>query len=135
MWALFEHWSVGDPEKDHPKPGDVHFQHAHAAAQVDLLAGSAAPSAADDSLSGALGGSKVAHGLLMFFAWGVFFPGAAMAARFLKPLGGPLFFRAHLMGNFVGVACCIAGFATIYRRAPKSLSAPVLVILNGRDRG
>ena len=50
----------------------------------------------------------------MVFAWGLYFPASAMMARFMKPLGGPLFFKAHLLMNLLGFVVVITAFAIIY---------------------
>ena len=51
----------------------------------------------------------------MALAWGVFFPGAAAAARHLKPAGGPSFFYAHVALNGVGFVLLCAGFGVVYQ--------------------
>ena len=50
----------------------------------------------------------------MALAWGVLFPAAATAARHLKPLGGPLFFYAHLGLIALAFIFLCAGFGVIH---------------------
>lgn len=129
-WGLFPSWAVRGPG-DHPVHDDMHVRWSHRPTVVNLATGEAERGAEG------MGRALVAHGacaapaermhgfsqrycapsaaVLMALAWGLFFPGAAAAARHLKPAGGPTFFYAHLALNGIGFVLLCAGFGAVYQ--------------------
>lgn len=101
LYSLHRSWSTGVSALGSPQPSDEHFAMSETATLVNLGTGAAA--------SAGVGRGLVAHASLMALAWGILFPGAALAARFLKPYGGAAFFYAHVGGISIGfVFLCVA---------------------------
>ena len=109
VWALFKQWSV-DPATGSPS-GDslVHYAYSHDGTWVDMITGDVAFPYPLRKEKGIL-----IHAVLMVLAWGVFAPFSVLAARFLKQLGGPNFYYAHLTLISVTLVCTLAAFVVIY---------------------
>ena len=60
------------------------------------------------------------HAILMVFAWGVCAPMSAFAARFLKPLGGPLFYHVHIGAIGTTLLCTVIAFTFIFIHTNKT---------------
>lgn len=116
VWALFDGWdedaaSLGSPSSDDL----VHSGYSHDGTWVDMITGDVAFPFPLRKEKGIL-----VHAVLMILAWGLFAPLSVLAARFLKPLGGPLFYHAHTAVIGLTLICTIAAFVIIYIHTNKT---------------
>ena len=106
VWALFNTWS-SDPTTGSPADADEHFLRSRGVTTVVWATGAATAG------GGGFPRAVMAHAVLMALAWGLLFPGGALASRLLKSRGGPRFFRAHMAANGVGFLFLCVAFGLI----------------------
>lgn len=106
VWALFPSWASP------PADTDEHTDRSEGHVLLNLTAAGGSPVYVG---SGGLPTAYTAHGVLMGLAWGVIFPGGALAARHLKAVvPGPQFFKAHMACNAAGTLFVVVAFALVY---------------------
>ncbi len=118
IWALFPAWEVQDAATGHPLERNIHPNFAFDVVYVRLTGGNFPPSAhaAATSPRRRVARAIVAHAALMALAWGVLFPGGALAMRHAKHLqllrqrnAGDVF-RLHVAASVAGMALMAVAF-------------------------
>ena len=119
VYALFPSW------RETPLPSDQHTRRSRLYTSVNLTAGGNGTAV---EAPFPVPRAVVAHAVLMAIAWGLLFPGAAAASRYVKAFApGPLAFRLHVglvaarslfvLVAFVVVYCHVGRPPLVWRRA------------------
>jgi len=85
-----------------------HGPEHHDAGRVDFFAKNGS-----DTYSGTHGGGRLAHGILMFIAWGIILQVGAIAARYCKHIPNALWFKVHMWSQLLGYFFVFVAFITI----------------------
>lgn len=91
VWAMGASWS-----NEHLSERNMHSAMSNRPIRVLLMRGSAE---AEQDLLPVL----AVHGVMMFLAWGILFPGGILAARYTKHLKGDLWFKIHVYLQYSGL--------------------------------
>ncbi|XP_024390031.1 cytochrome b561, DM13 and DOMON domain-containing protein At5g54830 isoform X2 [Physcomitrium patens] len=95
VWAMGDEWSVNLTN------GNIHTIVSTTPTLIYLAAGAAKVEELQPVLE--------VHGFMMFFAWGLFFPGGAMAARYFKHINQDGWLRIHVYAQTSGVFVTFLG--------------------------
>ncbi|KAG0604091.1 hypothetical protein M758_10G144000 [Ceratodon purpureus] len=95
VWAMGDEWSVNLTN------GNIHTMVSTTPTLLYLAAGAAKVEELQPVLA--------VHGFMMFFAWGLLFPGGAMIARYLKHINPDGFLRIHIYAQASGIFVTLLG--------------------------
>ncbi|KAI3696637.1 hypothetical protein L6452_29074 [Arctium lappa] len=97
VWAMGAQWS-----ENHLTKSNMHSSTSSKPVRVSLIRGSAE---AEQDLRPVL----AVHGFMMFLAWGMFFPGGILAARYMKHVNGDVWFKIHVYSQCSGLTITFLG--------------------------
>jgi hypothetical protein len=99
--ALKMVWAMGDDWSDNLTNGNIHTIVSTTPTLIYLAAGAAKVEELQPVLA--------VHGFMMFFAWGLLFPGGAMVARYLKHINKDGWISVHIYSQASGICVTLLG--------------------------